>query len=372
MMPIAILLLVGAVQAGFLAFVLAFNKNKDLASKWLIAWLLFITIHLLFVHFGFSGVYKEYPLLLIFGSALMLLQGPFLFLYTAILTNRIKSLNVWQLLHAVPYLFYTCYIAVVLMEVDAPNRYEHISGIIDDPQNLMMLSLGLLNHLHIMVYLVLSILLLKKHSKSLTDTFSYLEDINLKWLKNLLIGITVVAVVILFGLLTSDLFPFISHYAKATLIYSALAILPFYMSFYAIRQKLIFPLHADLLNVKYEASRLTKKESAKIAEQLVHHMQSNKPYLNPKLSIKDLSDDLGLHPKDLSRVINENFEKNFFNFINEYRVDEFISKIKDPKHDRFTLIAIAYDCGFNTKSSFNSIFKKTKGMTPSAFKARLT
>ena len=367
-MLINTLLLLGAVQALFLALVLAFNEKKNLAHKWLIVWLLFIGLHLVFVYFGFTGVYKKYPLLLIFGSAMMLLQGPFLFLYTAISTNSIKRLHARHVLHALPYLVYTAYFAFVLIPMKASTRYGYMSNLIDDETDLAILSLGILNHVHIIIYLVMSMFHLKKHSEGLIDAFSYLEGVNLKWLRNLLVGITAVALVILIGFVTSDLFPIISHYAKATLIYSAFAVLPFYISFYAIRQKLVYPLHIDSSNEKYEASSLTKKESSKIAEVLADHMKSNKPYLNPVLTIKDLSEDLNLHQKDLSRVINENFGKNFFNFINAYRVAEFKKRLNDPENQNYTLIAIAYDCGFNTKSSFNSIFKKTTGLTPSAYR----
>ncbi len=365
------LLLLGAVQALFLALVLAFNDKKNLANKWLIAWLLFIGLHLVFTYFGFAGMYKKFPLLLILGSAMMLLQGPFLFIYTAISTNRIQKLCGQHLLHALPYLFYTIYIAFVMVPTKASERYERISNLINEETNFAILSLGILNHIHIIIYLVVSIFLLRKHSKGLTATFSYLEGVNLKWLKNLLIGITAVAIIILIGLVASDLFPIISHYVKATLIFSALAVLPYYISFYAIRQKLIYPLHLDSSSEKYEASKLTKKESSTIAKVLTDHMKSSKPYLNPVLTIRDLSEDLNLHPKDLSRVINENFDKNFFNFINAFRVAEFKKRLEDPKNQNYTLIAIAYDCGFNTKSSFNSIFKKTTGLTPSAYRANL-
>lgn len=370
-MSVETLFLIGAAQAFFLAFVLVYNKKDSLANRWLIAWLLFIGVHLVFVNFGFSGVYRRYPILIVFGAALMLLQGPFLYLYTLIATNKIKFLKGKHLLHIIPYFFYTAYLGYLFASLPSPDKFENLSSIILGEENWLLVSLGLFNHLHIIVYLLFSILLLKKHAERLTDTFSFVENINLKWLRNLLIGITIVASIIVIGLLASDLFPFVSHYIKATLIYSALALLPFYMSFYAIRQKLIYPTRADVLNTKYEDSQLTQADSQRIAYQLTEHMKTNKPYLNPVLSIKDLSEDLNVHPKNLSRVINENFDKNFFNFINTYRVDEFKERVKDPKNSNYTLIAIAYDCGFNTKSSFNSIFKKTTGLTPSAFKAQL-
>lgn len=370
-MFIETLLLVGAVQAVFLALVLTFKSDKRFADKWLIAWLLFIGIHLTFVYFGFSGIYRKYPLLVIWGSALMLLQGPFLYLYTAISTNKINVLQWGHLLHAIPYLLFTGYLGSLLLNVDVTSRYQYLSDTIQGEENMIMLSLGFLNHVHIIIYLVLSILLLRKHSKNLQDSYSYEEGINLKWLKNLLMGIATIAVIILIGLLISDLIPIISHYFKAILIYSALAILPFYMSFYAIRQKLTYPVTQEFLHSKYEASKLTPSESKTIAERLSEHMKLAKPYLDSRLSLKKLSEDLEVYPKDLSQVINENFKKNFFNYVNAYRVEEFKNRVLDPKNDTYTLIAIAYDCGFNTKSAFYRIFRQSTGMTPSAYKESL-
>lgn len=365
------LLLIGTAQAFFLAFVMAFGQEKGLPDKWLIIWLLFIGIHLYFVHLGFSGTYCNYPVLIVFGSALMLLQGPFLFLYTSIATNRIKSLRIVHLMHTIPYIFFTGYIAYIFFNLHPLNRYAQISNMIRDEKNWLVVFLGVLNHIHVIIYLIFSVLILKKHSKKLTETLSFVENINLKWLRDLLLGFTFVALIILAGIFTSDIFSLVSHYLKATLIYSALAILPFYMTFYAIRQKLVYPIGYDDIGVKYEASQLTKKDSQRIADQLMEYMKVSKPYLNPVLSIKELSEDLNVHPKNLSRVINENFDKNFFNFVNDFRVSEFKERVRDPKNSNYTLIAIAYDCGFNTKSSFNSIFKRTTGMTPSTFKTRL-
>ena len=370
-MFIETLLLVGAVQALFLALVLGYKSDKRLADQWLIAWLLFIAVHLTFVYFGFAGVYKKYPLLIIWGSALMLLQGPFLYLYTAISTNKVKVLKWKYLLHAIPYVLFTGYLASVMLQVGAATRYEYISETVQDQENVMMLSLGLLNHLHIIIYLIFSIRILRQHAKDIQEAYSYEEGINLKWLKNLLLGITVIAVIILIGLLISDLVPIISHYLKATLIYSALAILPFYMSFYAIRQQLTYPVNQELAPSKYEASKMTAGESKTMAERLSEHMKLIKPYLDPHLSIKKLAEDLETHPKDLSRVINENFNKNFFNYVNAHRVEEFQHRVQDPKNKHYTLIAIAYDCGFNTKSAFYRIFRQITGMTPAAYKESL-
>ena len=100
-------------------------------------------------------------------------------------------------------------------------------------------------------------------------------------------------------------------------------------------------------------------------------METEKPYLDGKLSLKKVATDLGISTNYLSQVINENLNKNFFDFVNEYRVEMVKEMIIDPSNKNYTLLAIAYDCGFNSKSSFNSIFKKHTGLTPTEYQKSL-
>ena len=96
-------------------------------------------------------------------------------------------------------------------------------------------------------------------------------------------------------------------------------------------------------------------------------MENEKPYLDTKLGLKELAEDLDISVHHLSQVINEKLGKNFFEFVNGYRVAEVISLLKNPQYKRYTLLAIAYDSGFNSKSRFNSVFKKNTGFTPSKY-----
>jgi AraC-like DNA-binding protein len=97
-------------------------------------------------------------------------------------------------------------------------------------------------------------------------------------------------------------------------------------------------------------------------------MASEKPYLDPNLSLPQLANDSGIPSHYLSQIINETFGLNFFDFINQYRVEEVKTKIVDPKFDSYSLLGIAFECGFNSKSAFNRIFKKSTGLTPREYK----
>ena len=95
-------------------------------------------------------------------------------------------------------------------------------------------------------------------------------------------------------------------------------------------------------------------------------------YLNNKLSIVDVSDKLNIPRQYISEVLNEHMNKSFQDFVNEYRVEEFVNRLKNDQNNHFTLLGIATDVGFNSKSSFNATFKKHKGLTPTQFKNSLS
>jgi AraC-like DNA-binding protein len=120
--------------------------------------------------------------------------------------------------------------------------------------------------------------------------------------------------------------------------------------------------------IKYKSSSLTPRQSRHYLDKLLHIMNEEKPYLDAGLSLQKLAQRLGITKEDLSQVINEQLNKNFKNFLNEYRIQEAKEKLLDPKENQFVLLKIAYDVGFNSKSVFNASFKKFTGMTPTQFK----
>ncbi|WP_159949816.1 helix-turn-helix domain-containing protein [Polaribacter septentrionalilitoris] len=97
-------------------------------------------------------------------------------------------------------------------------------------------------------------------------------------------------------------------------------------------------------------------------------MSKNKPYLNPSLSIRNLAAELNMNSRELSVLINQNLNQHFFDFVNEYRIEEAKSILKNPVKKEFTVLEILYEVGFNSKSSFNTAFKKHTGTTPTQFR----
>jgi AraC-like DNA-binding protein len=119
---------------------------------------------------------------------------------------------------------------------------------------------------------------------------------------------------------------------------------------------------------KYASSSLTEVELNRILNQLKQQMLEQKYFLKSDLKLADLSGYSGIPMHHISQVINEKLNKNFFDFINEYRIEEFKNRLTDSKFDNYTILAIGLDSGFNSKAAFNAAFKKITGITPSDFK----
>ena len=118
-------------------------------------------------------------------------------------------------------------------------------------------------------------------------------------------------------------------------------------------------------NIGYKNSGLKASEALIKYNLLLKLMKEDKPYLEPKLSLNMLANLLDLSPNYLSQIINQHEQQNFNDFVNKYRIDEFIEKASTNKN--YSFLANALDSGFNSKSTFNNVFKKIKGVTPSQF-----
>jgi len=123
---------------------------------------------------------------------------------------------------------------------------------------------------------------------------------------------------------------------------------------------------------KYAGSSMQKEDIEYYTTVLNRFMEEHKPYLNPELTLHQLSEATEIPVQNLSQVINEVFENNFFNFINRYRVEDFKKRVPDPQYENYSILGIAFESGFNSKTSFNRIFKNATGQTPSDYKKSIT
>ena len=118
---------------------------------------------------------------------------------------------------------------------------------------------------------------------------------------------------------------------------------------------------------KYKKTLLDTDSLQSYKDQLEQFMNEKHPYLNPDLTLRDLAKALTLPPNYVSQLLNEGFDKNFSEYINSYRLEAFKAKVADPANHHLTILGLAFESGFNSKTVFNTYFKKTMGKTPSAY-----
>jgi len=118
---------------------------------------------------------------------------------------------------------------------------------------------------------------------------------------------------------------------------------------------------------KYRKTSLPKDVAGKLKSDLEGIMLKARPYLDSRLNLSDLSEMINCSPNQLSQLLNENIGKNFYDYVNEYRLGYFRELTKDPRNKQFTFLSLAYESGFNSKTTFNSFFKKSTGLTPSEY-----
>jgi AraC-like DNA-binding protein len=214
-----------------------------------------------------------------------------------------------------------------------------------------------------------------RHSKSIVHEFSNTAKVDLNWLQYLIGGMALVwCIVILSDVIKLSLF----HNLPVTmddLIYYSVVIFTVCIGFFGIRQTDIFRFtgalsenvrleHQKPVSERYPKSGLKDAAAAELHGNLQLVMTAEKPFLDSDITLYELARSMNVHPNHLSQVINEKCNTNFCDFINRLRIEEFKNRINEISEKKENILSLALDCDFNSKSSFNSIFKKLTGTTP--------
>lgn len=361
------LLTLGIVQAIFFALVLVLARRNSLPNKILFVWMLILAANLSGVLLAVSGFYRTYPNLFGYDTTLVFLHGPSLYLYVITSVSENPRLRSKYLIHIIPYLLFSIYLIFLLRFDHANATYEEIRKLFYEP-NAILLVLEISIHALLIVYIIASSLTLHRFRTTVPKSYSFTEGIDFQWLQMVLYAFLFISGLILVSLVLSDILQLFSLEWKGYLFYVCMSLLPFYLFFHAIHRKVIYPSDEQLIIKKYKDSTLTETDVRQIQTRLNDLMANEKPHLDGHLSIAKLAGMLDIHPKQLSQVINEKHGTHFFHFVNGYRVKEFESKINNPAYKNFSLLGIAFDCGFNTKSAFSKAFKRAHGITPSEFR----
>lgn len=367
------ILISGIFLSLFIVVLLLTKKQKALTDKILAVWLAIIAIHLLGFYYYQLGYWETYPHLIGVTAPFPLLHGPMLFLYTLYSLRNDRRLRKVDYLHFTPVVISYLYMVPFFFYYSAKEKRMIDNGEIEDYSvfAIILLVAILISGLS---YSVLAYRLTSKHQRKITKYFSYSEGINIKWLRYCILSIGLVFLSATTIYLVRDAFGVQFSFNVEYVIYLIIIGFVFYVGYYGIKHENIFINNPQTENSvykesesteKYKNSGLKKEMVSEMHDKLLKIMADEKPYLKPKLSLTELAQQLKISPNQLSQIINQKAQVNFHDFVNKYRVEEFIQKAN--KNKKFSLLGLALDSGFNSKSSFNNIFKKQKGMSPSKY-----
>ncbi len=387
---IQIILYLGAIQGILLSVFLFSIKANKISNKLLgLLTLLWGIIAGSFALQG-EGMYSQFPHLLKVFSSFLLLLFPLLYLQVKYLISKHNHFQVSDLWNFAPWLL------MVILNLDFYISSADEKLILIQNTTLYYQIIGFVNEEIIaiqgVVYSILALRLLTKYKQKIKD---YTSNIDKQVLKFQYIGILLSLFAWLIGIVGIHLsyFNIEMQFDIFIFVYLTLVLIIYVISFSALKSPEIYKLDESQINSAFinnldiklatngnSIGKITIVETEKknkqlsevlisddINDKLINFISKEKPYLNPELSLQELADKIDVKRHHLSNVINQKHNKNFYEFINQYRIEEVKVLMSNPKNKNYKLISLAYDSGFNSKASFNRIFKQMTKMTPSQF-----
>lgn len=322
-----------------------------------------------------NGLYNSYPSLATWSSSFPLLYGPLLFLYTQSLLYKDFNIGSKKLLHLLPFILFFLFSFISYNLQPAVKKLEVLEQIKSRAIPTYYYLLAFLMLCHFCFYSYKSLQLINKYKQLANDKFSDLQKVNLSWLSSTIVFFVVL---LIFSVVnnTVELTALAKYYYfTLTIIIAAIFIFINRVLFHALKRPEIFSWIeenemkvAEAQSEKNINAANTNEADKKNLDMLIQYMQTKKPFLEPELTVESLAQQISLKTKELSRLINQNLNQNFFDFINRYRIDEAKRLLTNPADKKITVLEVLYEVGFNSKSSFNTLFKKYTGITPSEFK----
>ena len=354
---------IGFVQAVFGMLIFLAKRPAHLSFKILVIWFAVIAIILgtILIPFQVVDYFKPgvFPLLFLFG--------PLLYFYIMSLAVEEFKLKWIHLLHLGPMILVGIHRSLTgAVSISASNDLSESAGYINNKIYFTLVVISLV------FYWIISIRLILKHGKNIPFYFSnYSQKNNLTWL---IFVIALFFILFLSNLILLFLESIIDiNLVELPFLEFNLTLFAFIMIFFGINQTVIYQKEKvnEIENSsgnKYDRSALDEGQINKIKGQIYTYLTDKKPFLNPEYNLQMMVNDLNISRQKLSQVINQGQQKNFYQLINEFRIEEVKQKMTSKGFEHYTLLGIALESGFNSKTSFNRIFKEITGLTPSEFK----
>lgn len=395
------LIIVEVFQLLLFSFILFFNPNSKNVSRKILG-ILFFIIWVSFSDIGFYylGYYKVAILLYyVFLPALLLIMPVFYF-YVKSLTEENFRFHRKKFLHFIPsVLIFIINTPVFAMLTPGQKEWFIIYGFIDIGNEpilklstyIFFLSNFVVLAFQTILYTWLILKTISRHKKSIKELFSNLQYKKLNWLIYCTI-IFFLLVIINNSLLQTDAVDNITIRIYYNI---SMILITGYWGFAGLQQINIFEgienineetpkaqkqdhiemeQHINEIkitpNMKYVASALSDKERENVIDLLKDNMKTRKLYLNPDLKITDVANEFFIPRKHISQAVNKMLDSNFYNFINKYRIEEAKRLFSDTAFNHYSVEGIARQSGFNSRSSFYTVFKNETGLTPNQYRKK--
>lgn len=361
----------GIAIALFTCSLIATRGNFRLTDGLLISWLLALALnqtYFLLTGFEFSQLVSISPALHLVGISTVLLHSPLLYLFARFSFS--KSLKGSEAIHALPFIFFL--VSFGVLHVIHPDSLTFKYGFIWFTESIVPFNYyGLFLAFVAGAYTIAAFLAIRKHKAILSQTQSSEIRNVLNWLQYWIVAAIIffIATYLAVELSVSNR-QFDSRFTfQVVSVFITLYIV--YVSFWGIRKTDAFRNLAPIeMNVSATIDTNNEDEN-ELAQALQESLERDQHYLDPDLSLIRLAEIMKIPPGKLSYAINSCLGKNFYDFVNEYRVKEFLKRLSEKQYAHLSLLGLAFECGFRSKSTFNAFFKKQTGQTPSAYKKNL-
>jgi AraC-like DNA-binding protein len=363
---IAVLLLAAVVQGGFLAVALITLRRGNRLANYILALLLAlfavnITLHTL----AYSQYLFKFPHLARTDVPLAFLFAPLFYFYVKALTKKDFRFGTTAWLHFIP--FVLCAASFVPFYLQpATEKIQHLRETLAAPCVQCRIISWLLI-IQMLIYFVAAFKMLQRHQEDIKAAFSSIEKINLHWLHYLLVVYMVDWLAVLAWQLSGG------GMATANYLWLLVSIIMYAIGYKGLQQPEIFAgknemaiSEAAAAKKKYEKSTLTPAKAEAYYQKLLQVMAAEKPHRQRDLSLPKLAQRLSMSTHHLSQIINERLQQNFFEFVNQYRIEEAKSLLLDQAN--INVAEIGFEAGFSSVSAFNTAFKKYTGTSPSQFR----
>ena len=357
-------------------------KTENRTSNLLLALFLIINAQDSGAQFVGYFIYPYYPGWGMLISTTIFFKMPLLYLYILSVIYSDFKLKPIYLLHCIPFIIFTIVLIPRYYGVDFDGKMSFNSHGSFNRMPEIKFSY-LLVHLQIIGYLILSFLAVKKYKTLLLENYSNASLFNYKWLFTLLVIFAIESGVA--SIKNIYMFLHLEDAYYYSLIFTAILALGFiiWLVFKALQSPELFKgIDSNLQLVKNMVNVEEKPFDISVSQRdpeiqtriknLEKFMSENQPYLDPSLSLYNLAKQIEIPDRELSIIINRDLDQHFFDFVNGYRIRKSMEILRDPSKSEFTVLEILYDVGFNSKSSFNTAFKKYTQTTPTEYRRKNT